>query len=124
MFVLGTILVVTILANVIMGLMLSQSRFTHHQVSRIQAYYACVAAMNYVLEQLRLGVGGWTPNPPSGALKYFCLNGCVDPVVPTFPILNDADIPYNVQVTIYPQESGTNRTTRLDIKTDYTYTSP
>lgn len=53
--VLGTLLVVVILANVILSTILSQSRLTHHQISRIQAYYAAMAGMNYALEQLRLG---------------------------------------------------------------------
>lgn len=53
--VLGTLLVVIILANIILNFILSQSRFTHHQVSRIQAYYAAQAGMVYALEQLRTG---------------------------------------------------------------------
>jgi len=51
--VLGAIMVVIILANIIMTLMSSQSRLTHHQVSRIQAYYAAMGAINYTYEQLR-----------------------------------------------------------------------
>ncbi|MBM3249842.1 MAG: hypothetical protein FJZ09_03220 [Candidatus Omnitrophica bacterium] len=51
--VLGTLLVVIILTNVILVLMSSQSRLTHHQVSRIQAYYASMAGVNYAYDQLR-----------------------------------------------------------------------
>ena len=55
LMVLSTIFIVVILANVVLTLITSQSRLTHHQVSRIQAYYAAQAGMNYALEQLRLG---------------------------------------------------------------------
>ena len=53
--VLGTLLVVVSLATVILSLILSHSRLTHHQTSRIQAYYAVLAGMNYGLENLRTG---------------------------------------------------------------------
>jgi Tfp pilus assembly protein PilX len=119
LFVLGTLLIVTILANVIMGIMLSQSRITHHEISRIRAYYAASALMNYTLDMLR--VGTWTANPLGGAIKYACLNGCVDTVTPSYTI-NDSDIPYNVQVAINPEESGISNTIKLAIKTEYTYT--
>jgi hypothetical protein len=36
----------------------SQSRLSHHQVSRIQAYYAGMAGINYAFEQLRRGAWG------------------------------------------------------------------
>ncbi len=57
--VLGTILIVTILANVIIGIMLSQSRLTHHQVSRIQAYYAAWGGVNLAYEKMRTGDPNW-----------------------------------------------------------------
>jgi Tfp pilus assembly protein PilX len=53
--VLSIMFVVLALANVILSFMHSQSRLTHHQVSRIQAYYAAQAAMNYAFEKLRTG---------------------------------------------------------------------
>jgi Tfp pilus assembly protein PilX len=56
--VLATIMIVVILANIVLNVVLSQTRLTHHQVSRIQAYYAGLAGMNYALEQLR--TGNWT----------------------------------------------------------------
>ena len=56
--VLGTLLVVTILAFIMLNIMLSHSRLTQHQVGRIQAYYAAQAGMNYALEMLR--TGAWT----------------------------------------------------------------
>jgi len=53
--VLGTILVTVLLANAVIRLISSQSRLTHHQLSRIQAYYATKAAVTYAQEQLRTG---------------------------------------------------------------------
>jgi len=62
LMVLSTILIVVALANVILTLITSQSRLTHHQVSRIQAYYAAQAGMNYALERLRNGSWTFSPN--------------------------------------------------------------
>ncbi len=56
--VLATIFIVATLSITILQIILSQSRLTHHQVSRIQAQYAAKAGMVYALEMLRTGV--WT----------------------------------------------------------------
>ena len=66
LIVLATILMVSILAGAIIGIMSSQSRLTIHQVGRIQARYAAMGAINYAYEQLR--VGNWvagTDCPPN-----------------------------------------------------------
>ena len=62
LLVLMVILIAVIIANISLTFILSQSRLTHHEISRIQAYYACQAGINYALEMLRLGAaaGGWT----------------------------------------------------------------
>jgi len=52
---LALLMVVVIFANVILTLMLNQSRITQHQIGRIQAYYAGVAGMNLALDNLRTG---------------------------------------------------------------------
>jgi|GEM_PF-859879 len=74
--VLSILLVVVILANVVLSLINSQSKLTHHQVRRIQAYYAAQAGVNYALENLRLNVTGWMTTNAAGALpnitKYMC----------------------------------------------------
>jgi len=61
--VLATILIVVLLGIAVLNIISSQSRLTHHQLSRIQAYYANRAAINYAIERLRIGgppaVGGW-----------------------------------------------------------------
>jgi Tfp pilus assembly protein PilX len=59
--VLATIFVVTLLGTVVVGIISSQSRLTRHKVSRIQAYYAAMAGVNYALEKLR--IGEWTYSP-------------------------------------------------------------
>ena len=51
--VLMTVVMVIILGTIVLGVMLSQNRFSHHKVSRIQAYYASLAGIRYVSEMLR-----------------------------------------------------------------------
>jgi len=128
LIVLGTVLVVSVLTTALLTIIFNQSRLTHHQISRIQAYYAGVGIMNYAQEQLRKGV--WEPNPDGVTSRYVCFKGCIDDSVsPFYPIDDDADIPYKVQVKIYPLntvEAGSPLTgagvTQIEIKTDYTYT--
>ena len=55
--VMAFILAVVVSATISLLLMSTQARLTHHQVSRIQAFYAAQAGINYALEQLR--TGGW-----------------------------------------------------------------
>jgi len=84
MMVLGVILVVVIFTNIILNFILSQSRLTHHQIGRIQAYYAAMGAVNFALDRLRLGtyISGThcTPaspcnndNPPATATNLYNL---------------------------------------------------
>ncbi|MBN2830736.1 MAG: hypothetical protein JXL82_00440, partial [Candidatus Omnitrophica bacterium] len=77
--VLATILLVIILSGVILRIISSQSRLTHHKVSRIKAYYAGRGMINYAFEMLRTGT--WVPNPAGGARKYACHRPpCIDGV--------------------------------------------
>ncbi|MCM8783093.1 MAG: hypothetical protein NC909_01665 [Candidatus Omnitrophica bacterium] len=46
---------VIVVANILLIFFSSQFQLSHHQVSRIQAYYAGMAGINYALEQLRTG---------------------------------------------------------------------
>ncbi len=131
LIVLGTVLIVVILAGVILGLVTSQSRLTLHQVSRTKVYYAAKGIMNYSLDMLRKGeaAGGWAADSTNN--RYACHSkvaggncaslGQSPPYYAT--ILTDSDIPYNILVTIYPLDKAIGNTvTQLDIKTDYTYT--
>jgi Tfp pilus assembly protein PilX len=119
--VLAIVLIVVILSGVILNIILNQSRITHHQVSRIQAYYASKGMMNYALEMVRTGV--WVPNASGGANKYACHRNCIDVATSDYTITTDDDIPYDVQVTIWPKNDALGSTvTQLDIKTQFTYT--
>lgn len=68
--VLCTILLAVILANVVINIILSQTHLTTHQISRIQAHYASLAAMNYALEKLRVGTDANWPIPANPAANY------------------------------------------------------
>jgi Tfp pilus assembly protein PilX len=114
----ATIVVVVILANVALRLILNQFRLTHHQVGRIRAYYAGLAGMNLAFEKIRLG--DWSPAAAGGAIRYGCINNCIDAGA-TYPLVLDADIPFNVQIAISPQLSGINNTAMIRVKTNYTY---
>ncbi len=80
LIIMGTIIVVVVLSSVILAIISSQSRLTHHKVSRIQAYYTALAGVNYAQERLR--TSAWTtascPSP----------GGC---------ILSDPNFPNSVQ---------------------------
>ncbi|MDD5196340.1 MAG: hypothetical protein PHV92_01745 [Candidatus Omnitrophica bacterium] len=127
--VLATILVVTILAAVILGLVSNQFRLTTHQVSRIKAYYAGKGVMNYALDMLRQGT--WSPDASgSGTNRYACHGNCtaLGGTPPyTYTIPTDSDIPYNILVTIFPRDAAENallmgNVTQINIRTEYTYT--
>lgn len=121
--VVGIIMVVAVLAAALLRTISNQSRLTHHQVTRIQAQYAAKAGMVLVFDKLRRG--DWSQN--ALVPNYYCINGPVDVGVncPAGPSrVDDPTIPYNVQITVFPQNppTGINGTARIEIKTDYTYT--
>jgi hypothetical protein len=139
--VLVTLLIVVVLANVVLTIMSSQSRLTHHQVSRIQAYYASQAGMVLALENLRIGEagGGWPlPLPDTYYTRVVCrdatLPGCTGAII-------DDDLPISIQnITIFIVAPGTAQTPGvpgsgclnppaginacINVTADYTYTSP
>jgi len=83
LIVLTTILIVIVLAGVMLTTMSSQSRITHHQVSRAQGYYAAQAGMVYALERLKSGE--WKPG-------INCTNLTTNPCN-----LSDSDFPPSVR---------------------------
>jgi Tfp pilus assembly protein PilX len=115
--VLGTILLVVILANIILNSMSSQSRLTHHQVSRIQAYYAAQAGMNYALERLR--IPNWTVGVNCTAIMP-CLLSTYDPTFSnTFPRSIS-----NVRIILYspnPAVDPAGVSARIESTAIYTY---
>jgi len=94
--VLATLMVVVVLANVVLTIIASQSRLTHHQVSRIQAYYASMAGINYATEMLRSGNADWPlPAADESYTRTIRHSGS------TPPDINESDLPLQVQnVTI------------------------
>lgn len=109
LIVLMTVLIVVVLANVMFSMMNSHSRQTHHQISRIKAYYSDQAAMNLAIDKLRLGA------PPAGtgwgAGTYsLCSSGCT---------VNDPAIAYPVNILITENPVG-NFT--ISVTSNYIYT--
>lgn len=82
--VIGTLIIVVILCRAILVLIISQQRITHHNVARIQAYYAAKAGMNYALEMLRQG--NWTYTSDT-------VNSCPNP---TGCIYNESEFPNSI----------------------------
>ncbi len=108
LLVLSLIMIGAVLAGVIMNITLSHFELTRHKVQRIRAYYAALAGMNLAFEQLRVGNSSWT----AGGNHTLCESGCD---------VNDADIPYRVDINITPT-GGSNYT--LNISANYTSTLP
>ncbi len=112
------IIVVITLTVAILRITSSQARLIHHQVSRIRAYYAVRAGMNLAFDKLR--TGSWVQNPTS--IVYYCINNKVDAAVTCSNTFVDASLP-NVQITVHPAGgSGISNCSKLEIKTNYTYT--
>jgi Tfp pilus assembly protein PilX len=114
--VLGTIIVVAALSTVILRIMLSQTRLTHHQISRIQAQYAAKAGINYALEMLRTNDADW---PATGEYtRVMRKSGS------TSPDFDEPDLPGSidsVEITVYDPSTGPSGTRKLSAKAIYTY---
>ena len=108
LLVLFVILLTVIIANAVLIIISSQFRLSHHQVTRIKAFYAAQAGINYAIEKQRLGQWG------TGTYDI-CSSGCD---------VNDPDIPYRVNIDIGPLGSGINNTRRVTVSVDYTYSAP
>jgi type II secretory pathway pseudopilin PulG len=115
--VLGTIMVVSILSTVILRIILTQSRLTHHQLSRIQSQYAAKAGINYALEMLRVNDSNW---PATG--EYTRIMRQSGSSLPDF---NEPNLPGSVsrvEITVYGVNSGPIAgTRRISAKAIYTY---
>ncbi|HNX80676.1 MAG TPA: hypothetical protein PKL77_00820 [Candidatus Omnitrophota bacterium] len=95
--VLMTILIVSLLANIVLNMMLGQGRSSRHQISRTQAYYAGLAAMNWARANLQ-----------SGRLTYAPVNSCPNNVPCVFVDPNGALPPSinNVRVIFCPANAN------------------
>lgn len=60
MIVLIFIIVLSITAAVVIGLMTNHARIAEYQIKRIKAFYTAEAARTYVFEQLRTGIRNLT----------------------------------------------------------------
>lgn len=121
--VLLAIFIALLLGASVLGIMSSHTRLTHHQVSRIQAYYVAKAGMVYTLEALR--TNAWTVSscpPPAGC----------DVDDPTFPpsVINPNTGASGFNVIIrapgavgctYPGSTPAGAAC-INIKADYTFT--
>lgn len=89
--VLSVILLVVTLANVIISILLNQTRLTHHQVSRIQAFYAAQAAILNTFELFSSGT--------------YHIDSCPSGCSITF---NDSDLPHTIKsVSVIIRNPGT-----------------
>ncbi|MBU0547787.1 MAG: hypothetical protein KJ710_01210 [Candidatus Omnitrophica bacterium] len=117
--VLGTIIVVATLSTVILRIILSQTRLTHHQVSRIQSQYAAKAGINYALDKLRRNDdGNWLATGEYTRTMY--RSGAS--VAGDF---NEPNLPGSVdkvEITVYVPGSGISGTRKISAKAIYTYT--
>ena len=105
--VLMTVLIVAILSGVILTIILSQVRLSYHQIGRTRAYYAALAAMNLAFDRLNSqtwGTGLYTFGKCSPNWT-----GCN---------VNDADIPYRVNISIGDNLSGRRQ---INLTVNYTY---
>lgn len=108
------ILVVAVLANIALVLVRSQFRLTHHQVNRIQGFYAAQAGVVYTLEMLR--TGAW----PSTGLPYtrrFC-DGCT-----AANEVDEPDFPHSVQdVVVRVEDDNSDGILGIHATAAYAYT--
>lgn len=116
--VLGTIIVVATLSTVILRIILSQSRLTHHQVSRIQAQYAAKAGVIYALDKLRKNDdANW---PATGEYTWIMRRSGSTP-----PVLDEPNLPGSidrVEITVYAPGTGISGTRKISAKAFYTPT--
>ena len=111
--VLTLVLTLATLASIGVGQIVSQARYTHHNMSRVQAQYAAQAGMVYALEMLRKGSagGGWQAG-------VHCLPGspCPLPMAANeFPqTINSIDIVIN-------PGAGPQNTAEIITTVDYLY---
>ncbi len=121
--VLGVVLVVGILAIVVLRLISSHARLTHHQVTRIQAQYAAKAGMLYALDKLRrdddacwASSGTYTRYLCRGTAAGVCTGGCVviEPYLP--PAIN------YVSIVVSDPGTGILGTRQVSATAEFTYT--
>ncbi|HOW42671.1 MAG TPA: hypothetical protein PLF03_03300 [Candidatus Omnitrophota bacterium] len=119
--VLGVLLIVVFLGGMFMTFVVSQSRFSHHQLSRIQALYAAKAGMYYAIDRLSQQDPNWSAATPferficreSGAAHCSDATTLIDPLLPHTIKL--------VKIAVGAANSGIQNTRTINITVDYTY---
>ena len=111
-------MMVATLSTVILRIILTQSRLTHHQVSRIQAQYAAKAGVVYALNKLRKNDdANW---PSTGEYTRIMRKSGA-----TSPDFNEPNLPGSidrVEITVYGSGSGVSGTRKLSSRAIFTYT--
>jgi Tfp pilus assembly protein PilX len=114
------------LANIILSVVSSQSRLTHHQISRIQAFYAAQAGVNYAREMIRLNNSTWVPENVGATVTEVKGRICRDTTDCgsgfTGPKVSEASLPTTVrwvEVTIGKIGSGVSGTREIKATVDY-----
>ncbi|MCM8791624.1 MAG: hypothetical protein NC826_00490 [Candidatus Omnitrophica bacterium] len=102
-YVLGVLVAMMAIASLIITIFLSQFRLSHHHTSRMQAYYAAMAGINYAFEKVRTGQIG-----PTQAYNY---------------TLHDEDFPVtvrnkNVYIEVAPYNT-TRQQRRIKVRVNY-----
>lgn len=115
LFVLVMLFIVTLLANVVLRIMLNQSRLSRHRIWRVRGLYAAQAARVLTMEKLRTGIWLYGTN--------HCINSCPTGFLGNIDV-NDDDtdlISSSIGIaigTLIPP-SGHNNTARIDITVMY-----
>ncbi len=110
-------MIVVILSTVILRVITSHSRLTHHQVSRIQAQYAAKAGVLYALDSLRR-------NDPVSAACWAGSGMILRSSGPGACVIVDPNLPSStfVDITVCGPCSGITGTRKVSATATYTYT--
>ncbi len=100
----GVVIVVALLAVAALRLLLNQSRFTHHGISRIQAQYAAQAGINLAYDRLSQNDPDdpFWPDPPKllrGYVRHIC-GRSGGPCNPAAGDIRDDSFPYSVNIYV------------------------
>lgn len=118
-----TIMITVVLANAILNIIGNQSRMTHHQVSRIQAYYAAMAGSNFAIEKLRLNNDAVWPATGTYIRKICNTNPLCAPVGPLGSCdVDEPAFPCTINfvvITVGPPGVSLNGTRTIQSRVDY-----
>jgi Tfp pilus assembly protein PilX len=111
--VLGTMIILTILALVAVNLMTQESRIAEHKIRRIQAFYAAQAGVVHALERLRREGSAYLNPTPGNPQTDIISVGAGLPAQSGYPAAG-----YNVLIT-YARAGGPLNTNTLTAEVDY-----